>query len=239
MSLSRRRKVLFALPVFILAYLVLVACWALATFDEAMANARVRPDAQLTPRQTAILSLVEDPKFLTHIGVSLGNGQGLATISSAVARDVYLFGKDFDGVAGALQWIYRRVFECCKKIDLGRDVMAVVLNAKLSKDRQLAIYVSNVYLGRYGKRQLRGLPQAAENYFGKNLSAMSEDEFIRLVAMIKAPNQFHPLMHASAYETRVTRVRALVAGTCRPAGWFDTTLEHCGRAAGSPSGSPR
>lgn len=232
MPMPRKRSLLLALlvlPACLLGYLLLAACWAWASFDALMADVHARPEAQLTTRQTAILTLVEDPDFFTHIGVGLGSGQGLATISSAVARDVYLSGADLDGAAGELQDFYRAVFACCRKIDLGRDVMAVVLDAKLSKERQLAIYVSTVYMGTQGGRQLRGLSQAAHGYLGKALGEVTDEEFIGLVAMIKGPNGFHPLRNPAAYATRVARVRALVAGQCRPTGWFDTVLARCGR----------
>lgn len=235
MLVKTRKKLLLALPAFMLAYLAVAACWAWASFDDAMADAGAAPAAQLSPRQTAILTQVEDPSFFTHRGVSLAQGQGLATISSAVARDVYLYGAQFGGTAGALQTLYRGVFDCCRKIDFGRDVMAVVLNARLSKKDQLARYVSQVYLGTHEGRQIRGLSQAAESYLGKPLDATTIDEFIGLVAMIKAPNGVHPVKHPEAYDTRVARVRALVAGSCKPAGWFDTKLEHCSPGAPNPA----
>lgn len=227
MAVSRRSIILLALPVCLAAYLGIVACWAHATFDDVMDGMDARSDARLTARQTDILMRVEDPTFFSHNGISVGNGQGLATITSAVARDVYLSGKDLEGGAGALQKLYRSVFDCCKKIDLGRDVMAVVLDARLSKERQLAIYVAQVYMGSHEGRQLRGLAQAAENYAGKKLSEITDDEFIGLVAMIKAPNQFHPFINPLAHERRVDRIRALVSGKCMPDGWFDTSFEHC------------
>jgi membrane peptidoglycan carboxypeptidase len=232
------RPLLLALGACVL-YLLIAACWAWASFDEAMAHLRVLPEAQLSPRQIQILTLVEDPDFFEHAGVSLGAGQGLATISSALARDVYLSGADLAGVAGVPQRLYRAVFACCKKVDLGRDVMAVVLNARLSKEQQLAAYVSSVYMGRKGLRQLRGLPQAARSYLGKRLDETTDEEFIGLVAMIKGPNQFHPTREPLAYATRVARVHALVAGSCRPAGWFDTSLAHCGQAVHATPGRSR
>lgn len=220
-------KWLLALPAILLAYLAIAGGWAWANFDDAMAGVHIDAEAQLSPRQTAILTLVEDPAFFTHRGVSLAAGQGFATMSSALARDVYLSGADFNGVSGMLQALYRQVFACCKKVDLGRDVMAVVLNARLPKARQLALYVSQVYMGTQDGTQVMGLPQAARLYLGKPLGATTDDEFIGLVAMIKAPNAFHPIRQRAAYDVRVARVRALVAGRCHPGGWFDTALANC------------
>lgn len=220
-------KWLLALPAALIIYLALAAGWAWSSFDDAMAGVHSDAGAQLSPRQIAVLTLVEDPAFFTHRGVSLAEGQGFATISSALARDVYLLGADFTGTKGVLQTLYRHVFACCKKVDLGRDVMAVALNVRLSKERQLALYVSRVYMGTQNNVQVRGLPQAAQRYLGKALDAATDEEFIGLVAMIKAPNQFHPGRDRLAYDDRVARVRALVAGRCHPGGWFDTALVAC------------
>ncbi|WP_332878358.1 transglycosylase domain-containing protein [Massilia sp. S19_KUP03_FR1] len=223
------------LPACLLLYLAIVGCWAWAAFDEAIETAPVAADAPLTARQVAILTRVEDPAFFDHAGVSLGKGQGFATISGAVARDLYLDGADFTGGKGSLQTLYRALFHCCKRIDLGRDVMAVVVNARLSKERQLALYAGRVYMGTWRTQQLRGLGQAALSYFNKPLAATTDDEFIGLAAMIKAPNQFNPVSHRDLYLARVARVRALVLGECRPAGWFDTALAQC---SGKPPGDP-
>ena len=105
--------------------------------------------------------------------------------------------------------------------------MALVLDARISKERQLAIYTSSVYMGRHEGRQVRGLQAAAQAYLGKPLVSASDDDMARLVAMIKAPNEFHPLRNQAAYELRLARVRAVLAGRCQPAGWFDTTYAHC------------
>lgn len=222
-------RILLALAACVIGYLLVAGGWAWSTFDQAIRQVPTAPTTPLSARQIALLALVEDPDFFDHIGVSLAPGQGLATISSAVARDVYLTGPDVDGFKGTLQALYRRVFDCCKKIDLGRDVMAVVLNARLSKDRQLALYVSQVYMGTHRGQQIRGLPHAAQSYLGKTLTETTDDEFLGLVAMIKAPNHFHPDRNPDAHAARVARLAKLVSGKCKPGGWFDTSLEQCSR----------
>lgn len=215
------------LVTYLLAYLIVAAIWAWSTFDTAIARFSPLPDMPLSARQVAILTQVEDPAFATHHGISLGDGQGLATISGALAREVYLGDSDADGVAGALQGLYRRIHDCCKKVDLGRDMMAVVLDARLSKERQLALYASQVYMGTHGGRQIRGLPHAALTYLGKPLAATTDREFIGLAAMIKAPNHYHPTRNPAAWSIRVGRITALLGGTCQASGWFDTQLEGC------------
>jgi membrane peptidoglycan carboxypeptidase len=230
-SMKRSRKKWMLAPMLLLAlllaYLSIVAAWAWTAFDDAIASAPLSQSVQLSERQTAILLRVEDPAFYAHSGLSIGQGQGAATISSALARDVFLVDARLQGGERFLQSLFRGVFGCCKRIDLGRDVMALVLDARLSKQEQLARYAATVYMGTHDGRQINGLAQAARSYLGKPLGEATEPEFIRLVAMIKAPNHYHPSKNPAALAERSARIAALLAGSCKPAGWFDTDFKHC------------
>jgi membrane peptidoglycan carboxypeptidase len=222
------RRAFLILLGLVLAYLGTVAVWSLASVKEATSSFPLATqETQLSKRQTEILLKIEDATFFTHPGLSLSSGQGFATISSAVARQAFLYDVPLDGIKGTLQSFYRRVFECCKKIDLGRDMMALILNSNVSKERQLAAYVSTVYMGTSDGMQLRGFAQASTRYFGKPLHQLTDHEFGGLVAMIKAPNYFHPVKNRPAYELRTAKVLAVISGKCTPDGWFDTSFDHC------------
>lgn len=227
---KRWRRMLLLVPVLALAYLGLAGAWAWSVFDQVLAANPVAQTQALSARQSVILLRVEDPTFYAHAGLSIAPGQGTATLSSALARDLFLDGAGLGGVQGALQTFYRGVFNCCKRIDLGRDLMTLVLDARMSKREQLARYTATVYMGRQEGRQLRGLAQAAQAYLGKPLAGATEAEFIALVAMIKAPNHFHPERNPEALAQRVARVQSLLAGRCEPSGWFDTEFADCGVA---------
>ena len=221
------RRLPALLAICLLAYLAVAAVWAWTVFDDTLGLAMPTETVALSNRQAVILLRVEDPSFYEHPGLSIGQGQGVATISSAVARDLYLGRGRLDGMPGMLQAVYRGVFACCKRIDLGRDVMALVLDARMSKPEQLARYAATVYMGTHQGRQLTGLAQAARSYLGKPVEAATDEEFIRLVAMIKAPNHYHPLRNPAALAERATRIQALLLGRCKPDGWFDTDFEGC------------
>lgn len=229
--MKRLGKGLLALLAALALYLAIAAGWAAAAFDELLVRwPQETTPAALSPRQAAILLRIEDPTFYSHPGLSLADGQGVATISSALAREFFLEGRQLDGTKGLLQRFYRRVFDCCKRVDFGRDITALVLDARLPKERQLAMYVQSVYMGRHEGRQVRGLAQAAQAYFGKPLAQLDDAESAGLVAMIKAPNAYHPEREPTAYALRLARVQAVLDGTCRPAGWFDTDYAHCAAA---------
>jgi len=226
--MKRLAKAMLALLTALVLYLAIAAGWAAASFDELLARwPQDATQAAMSPRQIDILLRIEDPTFFTHHGLSLAEGQGVATISSALAREFFLEGPRLDGVQGRLQGFYRRVFDCCKRIDFGRDTMALVLDARLPKERQLAMYVQSVYMGRHEGQQVRGLAQAAQAYVGKPLAQLSDAESAGLVTMIKAPNAYHPVREPAAHALRLARVHAVLDGSCRPAGWFDTDYVHC------------
>ncbi|WP_426343397.1 transglycosylase domain-containing protein [Pseudoduganella sp. R-32] len=197
---------MLALLLALAGYLAVAAAWAWAAFPAAVQNLPQASAVPLSPRQVEILLQVEDPDFYHHSGLSVLAGQGLATITSSLARSVYLGEAQFDGATGAFQRFYRGVFDCCKKIDIGRDVMALVLDRKLGKPQQLAAYSALVYMGTQEGRQVRGFGAAALSYYGKPLDRLSEQEFVGLVAMIKAPNLYHPVRNPAQFVQRLMQV---------------------------------
>jgi len=225
--IGTRAKALLAIPLFLLSYLLIAAAWSWSALDEALAAYPAAGAVALSPRQAQLLLKIEDPTFYEHAGLSLADGQGVTTISSAIARDVLLTHGQLSGVKGVMQSFYRGVFNCCKKMDIGRDAMALVLNANVPKQRQLELYVAQVYMGTHQGVQVRGLPNAALEYLSRPLAQLSDHELAGLIGMIKAPNQFHPIKHHLAFAERARRVQAVLAGTCRPAGWFDTSYLQC------------
>ena len=223
-------KILFGIGSAITMYLVVVAIWASLSVSHLLPDASTGTELPLlTHEQKTILLKVEDPSFYDHAGLDISEGQGLTTITSSLARNIFLSGHKLSGIKGAFESFYRGVFECCKKIDLGRDVMALVLNGNLSKDHQLNLFVSSSYMGGNKGAQLQGLAAAANSYFEKPLSSLSDVEFITLVAMIKSPNYFHPSKGSEQLKTRVSNIKKILSGACKPSGWLDTSYEHCAR----------
>lgn len=228
MYLKKFGKITLRLIVILVMYLSIVAAWASLSVDKLLPIAPTESELiQLTPDQKSILLVIEDPTFYEHAGLDLSKGQGLTTITSSLARKLFLFGEELDGIKGGFQSFYRGFFECCKKVDLGRDIMALVLHQNMYKEQQLQLYVSTSYMGTYKGVQVRGLPAAASYYFNKQLAELSRDEFITLVAMLKSPNYYHPTKGPQRLALRVSNIKKLLAKICTPKGWFDTDYEHC------------
>lgn len=232
MYLKVARNFVLGIVLIVFLYLVVVLAWASLSVEYLLTEeAIVSETSMLTHNQEDILLKIEDPTFYEHAGIDISPGQGLTTITSSLARDVFLFRVKLPGVKGRFQSFYRGVFNCCKKIDLGRDMMALILNKSLAKELQLQLYISSSYMGAYDGKQIIGLPAAAKAYFNKSLVELSDDEFIALVAMLKAPNYFHPEKGAKRLESRIYKIKKILDGTCKPDGWFDTKYMHCANSA--------
>jgi membrane peptidoglycan carboxypeptidase len=89
------------------------------------------------------------------------------------------------------------------------------------KETQLLIFVNTVYLGHYNGEVVRGFSQAAEIYFDKPFSDLTEEEYLSLVAMIIAPNSFNVKKQPQANAVRVQRIKRLLCGEYTPKGLMD------------------
>lgn len=228
MTIKCIKWTLFGVLSFLTVYLVTVWLWANSAAPDLLEKMHHNsPVAMLDPQHTAALIKIEDPSFYDHRGLDISNGQGLTTVTSSVATLVFLGDHQLGGAKGRLQSVYRGIFNCCRRIDLGRDVMALVLNSKLSKQDQLNIFLTSAYLGSSDGRAVIGFEQAAVAYYGKALFELTEDEFLGIVAMLLAPNHYHPERYPENHTQRLNRVRAVVSGQCEPSGWLDLTYDHC------------
>lgn len=227
MKVKKISKYVVGAIVIISLYLVIVGAWASLSVGDLLPTTANNEQLLLTKQQIDILLKIEDPTFYDHAGIDLSQGQGLTTITSSLAREIFLSGRELVGVRGVFQSFYRGVFTCCKKIDFGRDVMALVLNKNLSKEKQLQLFISSVYMGQNNGKAVIGFPAAASAYFNKNFSELSKEEFVTLIAMIKSPNYYHPVNGAKQLKSRISKINSILAGTCKPEGLFDTEYEHC------------
>ena len=72
------------------------------------------------------------------------------------------------------------------------SLLAVILDARLSKDEILELYLNEVYLGHYEGSPVLGVDQAARLYFGKSAQRLRVDQAALLASIIRAPNRDNP-----------------------------------------------
>ncbi len=70
--------------------------------------------------------------------------------------------------------------------------MALVLDAKYSKEEILEAYLNDIYLGRNRSISVIGVGEASRFYFGKPVSEINEAEAALLAGIIRSPNNYSP-----------------------------------------------
>jgi monofunctional glycosyltransferase len=237
MKANARRilRIIAVVIAIVVLYLAVAGVWAYAVTPAVVmrASAPRLLDLRSLPEGTIdILLRVEDPSFREHHGIDpFAKGQGVVTLTRALVHMLYLDRVDLSGVAGGLQQMYRFVDRVAGPVDLGPDVMALVVDSRLGKTRQLQLFLQHVYMGRQGNRQVYGFPDAARAYFGKDARQLSRREVVTLVAMMVGPSQFHPVRRPDALAERVRRIERLLRGACQPRGVRDVYYANCARAA--------
>jgi penicillin-binding protein 1A len=140
----------------------------------------------------AILA-AEDERFYTHGGVdylsvlraaasnfSSGTQQGAGTITMQVARNFFLTRE---------KTITRKLREV---------LLAWKIEANLSKDEILQLYVNQIFLG----QRAYGFAAASQIYFGKPLKDLTAAEAAMLAGLPKAPSAYNPVTNPRRAKTR-------------------------------------
>jgi len=86
-------------------------------------------------------------------------GAGYTAITQALTK-VLFFNGSF--TPGFLRW---------RKIQ--QIIIALAFNARVSKDQQLRLFVTLAYMGIHNGREITGLSQAAQEYFGKDFQNLT------------------------------------------------------------------
>ncbi|MGL4491022.1 MAG: transglycosylase domain-containing protein [Rhizobiaceae bacterium] len=215
-GIAKRIFSVFALLLFSLALYEAGLVWKAqqaspAVIAAALAKPQDLPLSSLSDTQKAILLKVEDPGFYDHKGIDFASpGQGLTTITQALVKFLY-FEKFTPGFAKIEQSLIARF----------------VLNNQMTKDQQLGLLINQAYFGDKNGEPIRGFSDAALAHFSKPFSQLSDDEFIGLVAMLIGPNKFRPDKDPETHKSRVTKIKQLLAGDCKPNGLLDVYYDDC------------
>ena len=172
---------------------------------------------RLPPHIAEAFIAAEDVRFRRHIGLDPigivraaftnvragGIAQGGSTIPQQIVKQRYL--------TNDRTW-RRKIVE---------GVLAVVLDARLSKDDLLELYLNDVYLGHYAGNPVLGIDEASRLYFDKAPRALRLDEAALLAAMIRAPNRDNPEKRPEIARAR----RDAILRVMRERGWI-SDAEH-------------
>lgn len=89
-------------------------------------------------------------------------------------------------------------------------LMAVLLEARYSKNDILEAYLNEIYLGQNGSVQIIGVEQASLVYFGKHVTYLTLPEAATLAGIIRSPNVLSPLKYPERAKPRRDTVLRLM-----------------------------
>ena len=159
----------------------------------------------LPPYVPAAFIAIEDRRFYTHMGVDLravaravganakagGVSEGGSTITQQLAKNAFL---------SSDRNLRRKAQEA---------LIAVYLEARLSKDEILSRYLSSVYFG----NGAFGVRAAARQYFDKPAEQLTLGEAAILAGMVKAPSRLAPSSNLEGATDRMHAVLAAMVDT--------------------------
>lgn len=154
------------------------------------------------PALLQALVLVEDNDFYQHHGVAP------VSIMRALLANIAA-GRAVQGASTLTQQLVKNLFLTNEK-SLTRKVkeafMAIIIDAKYSKNEILETYLNEVFLGQNGNNGVFGFGLASYFYFDRPINELSVAEMATLVGIIKGPSYYNP----RRYPERVKERRDLV-----------------------------
>ena len=144
------------------------------------------------------LIATEDRRFWEHHGVDY---RGIAR----AVRENFQEGEVVQGGSTITQQVVKNIFltpERSYTRKVKEAFIAFVLESKLSKEEIFTLYANEVYLGQSGTYAVHGFAEAANRYFGKDLSALALEEAALLAGIVNAPNANSPYRHPERAKAR-------------------------------------
>jgi penicillin-binding protein 1B len=159
---------------------------------------------QVPPLLTEGLKAIEDRNFDVHVGFSLRGilrafmvnmragerQQGGSTLTQQLVKSYFLDNR---------RTIERKLKEVA---------MAIILDARFSKEDLLTAYINEIFLGQNGSRAVHGFGLGAQFYFNKPLGELEIDEIATLIAIIRGPSFYNPFRHPERALERRNRILA-------------------------------
>ena len=139
----------------------------------------------------------EDKNFYSH------NGVDFVSLSKAMIRNAYnvFAGRNLQGASTITQQVAKNMLLTSDKTirrKVREGLLSRRLEAALSKDRILELYLNEIFLG----IRFYGVSAASVAYFGKTLDEITLHEIAFLAALPKGPNNYHPVRN---YDRAVAR----------------------------------
>ncbi len=160
----------------------------------------------LPPHLVKAITNTEDRAFFEHYGVNV----------RGIARALWRRYEGDDGSPLANQGGSSITQQLVKNLLLTREqtierkvteaYMSLILETRLSKQEIFTLYANQIYLGQQSGVSIYGVGEAANAYFGKDVSQLTVPEAAFLAGIIRSPNRYNPYKNPDRVKERRNQV---------------------------------
>ena len=168
----------------------------------------------LPPHLVNAIVVTEDRSFFQHYGVNI-RGIVRALIrrydnsdpNSPIARQ---------GGSSITQQLVKNLLlspERTLRRKVAEAYMSIILETRLTKEQIFELYCNQVYLGQQTGFSINGFGEAADAYFGKDVTNLTLPEAALLAGLIRSPNRYNPYQEIETATSRRNQVLDSMAET--------------------------
>jgi penicillin-binding protein 1B len=169
---------------------------------------RFTPLTSIPERMRHAVLAIEDRRFYDHPGVDVIRSVG-AIVTNLFGNKEYLVGG-----STLTQQIVKNTFltrEQTMKRKLQEQLMALVLESRLTKDQIFELYLNDMVLGQRGPFAIHGVAEASRIFFGKDVRNVSLAEAATIAGLLQSPSRLSPFRNPErAIERRNVVLAAMV-----------------------------
>ncbi|MEZ5425890.1 MAG: PBP1A family penicillin-binding protein [Pyrinomonadaceae bacterium] len=161
----------------------------------------------LPPHLIKAITVTEDRAFFEHYGVNFrGIGRALWRRYDGENDDSPIANQGGSSITQQLvknlllnrdQTLERKVKEA---------YMSIILETRLTKEEIFTLYANQIYLGQQTGLAIYGVGQAANSYFGKDVSELTLPEAAFIAGIIRSPNRYNPYKNPQKVKERRNQV---------------------------------
>ena len=148
---------------------------------------------EIPPNLVRAVIAIEDRRFFEHSGIDYWR------ILGAMRNDVFHLHRYKEGASTLTQQLARGFFltpERTYSRKIREAVISIILEHRFDKQQIFTMYANEINLGQLGSFSVDGFGEAAQDYFGKDVSHLDLSECALLAGLIQSPSRLNPFRHA-------------------------------------------
>jgi penicillin-binding protein 1B len=160
----------------------------------------------IPPQLVKAITTTEDRAFFEHYGV---NFRGIARALWRRYEPEEGSAVNQQGGSSLTQQLVKNLFltrEQTLTRKLTEAYMSIILETRLSKEDIFTLYANQIYLGQQSGVSIYGVGEAANTYFGKDVSQLSLPEAAFIAGIIRSPNRYNPYKNPDRVQERRNQV---------------------------------